>query len=78
MATKRSLIDIDSLSEAERIQLAEDLWDSIAPDSPELSLTPEMRALLRERVAEHRRNPGAAEPAEVVLERIRAELEQTG
>jgi len=70
VATKRSIIDIDSLTEAERIQLAEDLWDSIAPDSPELALTPAMRALLRERVAEHRRDPGPAEPAESVLERI--------
>jgi putative addiction module component (TIGR02574 family) len=74
MAVRRSIIDIDSLSEAERIQLAEDLWDSIAPDSPELVITPAMEALLEERVAEHRRNPGAGEPWEVVRERILAEI----
>lgn len=78
MATKRCIIDIDSLTEAERIQLAEDLWDSIAPDSPELALTPAMRALLTERVAEHERNPGAGEPWEVVRERIWARLRQRG
>jgi putative addiction module component (TIGR02574 family) len=76
VATKRSIIDIDSLTEAERIQLAEDLWDSIAPDSPELALPPWLETLLDERLAEMDRNPDAGEPWEVVRERIWARLQQ--
>jgi putative addiction module component (TIGR02574 family) len=76
VATKRSIIDIDSLTEAERIQLAEDLWDSIAPDSPELALPPWLETLLDERLAELDRNPDTGEPWEVVRERIWARLRQ--
>ena len=52
------------LSVAERLQLVEDLWDSIAQDSPDeaLPVTPELAAELDRRVAEHERDPAAARP----------------
>ena len=52
------------LSVAERLQLVEDLWDSIAQDSPDeaLPLTPELAAELDRRLAEHERDPAAARP----------------
>lgn len=78
VATKRSIIDIETLTEAERIQLAEDLWDSIAPDSPELALPPWMETLLDERLAELERDPDSGEPWEAVVQEIRARLRQRG
>ena len=52
------------LSVAERLQLVEDLWDSIAQDSPDeaLPLTPELAAELDQRLAEHERDPAASRP----------------
>jgi putative addiction module component (TIGR02574 family) len=50
------------LSVAERLQLVEDLWDSIAQDSPDeaFPVTPELAAELDRRLAEHERDPAAA------------------
>lgn len=48
------------LSEAERIQLAQDLWDSIPAASSALGLSEEQRQELDRRVAEHEANPGSA------------------
>jgi len=60
------------LSVPERLQLVEDLWDTIAADAPDdaLPITPELAAELDRRLAEHRANPEAAVPWEMV----RAEL----
>jgi putative addiction module component (TIGR02574 family) len=56
------------LSVAERLQLVEDLWDSIAKDAPDeaLPVTPELAAELDRRVAEHEHEPTAALPWEEV------------
>lgn len=40
VTTRRPIIDIEYLSVGARILLAQDLWDSISPESPELALTP--------------------------------------
>jgi putative addiction module component (TIGR02574 family) len=54
-----SLSDLRKLSVAERIQLAQDLWDSIAEDSPEgPPLTSEQKDELDRRVADAEQNPG--------------------
>lgn len=58
------------LSVAERIQLVEDLWDSIAADPEALPLTDAQRAELDRRVAEHEADPGSAIPWEQVRERL--------
>lgn len=52
-------LDFRHLSIAERLQLVEDLWDSIAQeaDANTLPLTDAERALLDERLEEHERNP---------------------
>jgi putative addiction module component (TIGR02574 family) len=51
---------------AERIQLVEDLWDSIA-DAPEvLELSEAQRLELDRRLEAHRANPGVAIPWETL------------
>ncbi|WP_029918828.1 addiction module protein [Nevskia soli] len=59
------------LSVAERIQLAEDLWDSIAQDAPEaLSLDQAKLAEIERRLREHDADPSTA----VAWEQLRTEL----
>lgn len=48
------------LSEAERIQLAQDLWDSIPAESSVLGLSEEQRQELDRRLAEHEADPASA------------------
>ena len=71
--------DLLRLSVAERIQLIEDLWDSVADeanaDPSRLPLTAGQRSLLRRRSEAYRRNPGAAIPLEEALERIERSLD---
>lgn len=66
-----SLFELLKLSEAERIQLAQDLWDSIPPASEALPLTEEQRQELERRLAEHRADPSSAIPWEEVRARLR-------
>jgi putative addiction module component (TIGR02574 family) len=54
--------DYRTLSIAERLQLVEDIWDSIAQEADALPLTPEQKAELDRRWAEHQRDPGSAIP----------------
>lgn len=70
MGARRPLIDFEDLSVAERIQLVEDLWDSIEPESPEIALTPAQIAELDARLEQLRLNPSAGEPWEVVRDRL--------
>lgn len=59
------------LSAQERIELAEDLWDSVAErDLP--PLTPEQKQELDRRYAEHLRDPGSASKWEDVKARLLA------
>ena len=60
-----------NLSVAERIQLAEDIWDSIAVENPaSLVLTPEQRLEIQQRIQAHDQNPDSA----ISWEQIRSEL----
>jgi putative addiction module component (TIGR02574 family) len=59
------------LSAAERLELVEDLWDSIADDDEALALTGEQREDLERRLAEADDNPTGGSPWEEVRERIR-------
>jgi putative addiction module component (TIGR02574 family) len=62
----RPLPDFSHLTVAERIQLVEDLWDSIA-DAPEiLELSEAQRLELDRRLEAHRANPDAAIPWETL------------
>ena len=56
---------------SERIQLVEDIWDSIAEETPgALGLSPEERAELHRRFAAHQADPSSAVPWEVVRESL--------
>jgi putative addiction module component (TIGR02574 family) len=57
------------LTPEERIQLAEDLWDSITPEEMP-PLTEEQMAEMDRRLAEHEKDPGRASPWEEVRARL--------
>jgi len=65
-------MDFSRLTVAERIQLAEDLWDSLAEAPEVLALTDAQRAELDRRLEAHRTDPNAAIP----WESLRQELMQ--
>jgi putative addiction module component (TIGR02574 family) len=70
MAKNDPLVEIRKLSVAERIQLVEDIWDSIAAEPQALSLTVEQREELDRRLADQEANPGAGRPWDEVKARL--------
>lgn len=62
--------DLLQLSVSERIQLVEDLWDSVAADPENVPLTDAQKRELRRRLAEHKADPDAAIPWEEVRRRL--------
>lgn len=60
------------LSVPERIQLAEDLWDSIAAEPDALPLTESQRTEIERRLAEHDRAPESS----ISWEEVRTRLHQ--
>ncbi len=69
-------LDIAKLSLAERIQLAEDLWDSVAAETGGLPLTEAQATELDQRFAQLARDPEAGDPWEVVRGRIQERLDK--
>jgi putative addiction module component (TIGR02574 family) len=69
------LAELLELTPAERIQLAEDLWDSVSA-SPETmpGLTTAQLAEIERRLAAHARNPAAAVPWEELRARLWSRL----
>ena len=67
---KISAADALELTIEERIQLVADIWDSIAEHPESVEVTPEVRALLDERLAAYRKDPDAGSPWSEVKERI--------
>jgi putative addiction module component (TIGR02574 family) len=66
-----TVIDYSGLSVSERIQLVEDIWDSIAGESLDaFPLSEAQKAELYRRVEAHRTDPGTAVP----WEQVRAKL----
>ena len=63
--------ELFKLSAAERLELVEELWDSIADDDAALALTDEQRDDLERRLAEADADFTGGLPWEEVLERIR-------
>jgi len=61
-------IDISHLSPAERLQLVEELWDSLS--SEDIPLTPAQAEELDRREALHRANPKRGRPWREVLDEI--------
>ena len=69
---KLSRTEIIELTVAERIQLVEDIWDSIAECPESLTLTDAQREELDRRLEAHERDPHAGSPWSVVREEIRS------
>jgi len=62
--------DYSRLTTAERILLAEDLWDSLAADHQSLSLTPAQQEELQRRLAAAERGEVSYSPWEEVKRRL--------
>lgn len=62
--------DLLHLSIAERIQLAEDLWDSVAAHPEQVEATQEQLAEIERRLAELDESPDDGEPWEEVKARL--------
>ncbi len=71
MSASLKALGVEKLSVEERIALVEELWDSIAEDTP---LTEPQRAELDRRLEEHQRDPGDVVPWEVIRASITARL----
>jgi len=68
---KTDMESILDLSIAERLQLAQDIWDSIAAESSNLPITEAQRRELDRRLAAYRADPTVGASWEVVRARIR-------
>ncbi len=66
------IFDFSHLSPEERIQLAEELWDSL--DNAELPVSEDLGVELDRRLERHRQDPGRGRPAKDVLR----DIEQRG
>ncbi len=70
--------DLLHLSIEERLQLVEDIWDSIAADAADaparLPLSATQRQEILRRSEAHRNNPGEAVPMDEALDRIERSL----
>ncbi|MEH2088299.1 addiction module protein [Nostoc sp.] len=63
-------VDISELSVSERIQLAEDLWDSILTTPEEVPLSDEQKQELDRRLEMHRQNPNQGSNWQSVKQRL--------
>ena len=71
MTTSATTAEYLKLSVSERIQLVEDIWDSIAAEaSNTVELSQAQMAELHRRVAEHRADPSTAVPWEQVRSKL--------
>ncbi|PKN24309.1 MAG: addiction module protein [Deltaproteobacteria bacterium HGW-Deltaproteobacteria-21] len=64
--------DILELSVPERIQLAQDIWDSVAKVPESLALSEEEKAEIDRRLDAYHQDPNAGSPWSVVRDRIRS------
>ncbi len=67
---KISATDALDLSIAERIQLVEDIWDTIATKADSLELTEEEKKIIDARLEKYHQNPALGSPWEDVYKRI--------
>ena len=65
--------DLLELSIAERIQMVEDIWDSIVAVPEAVPLSEELKQELDRRLEEYHLNPDAGSPRIAVRERLRSE-----
>jgi putative addiction module component (TIGR02574 family) len=57
MSVSIKSLGIDRLAVEDRLELVEQIWNSIAADSPAVPLTDQQRAELDRRIADHETNP---------------------
>jgi putative addiction module component (TIGR02574 family) len=62
--------DTLNLSIPERIQLVEDIWDTIAAEADSIELTEDEKKIIDERLEAYHQNPDLGSPWEDVLKRI--------
>lgn len=67
---KLTATDTLSLSIPERIQLVEDVWDTIAREADMVELTEDEKKIIDERLESYHRNPDLGFPWDEVLKRI--------
>ena len=67
---KITATDALTLSIPERIQLVEDIWDTIAVDAGSIELTEDEKKIINERLNAYHQNPESGSPWEVVYKRI--------
>ena len=67
-----AMAELKKLPIAERLQLVEDLWDSIVEDQQQLPDPPELIEELQRRHAAYLVDPSSALPMEEAFNRIRA------
>ena len=65
-----SVTDTLNLSIAERIQLVEDIWDSIAAEADSVQLSENEKKILDKRLEAYHLNPAAGSPWKEVFKRI--------
>jgi putative addiction module component (TIGR02574 family) len=59
-------LEIDKLSINERIQLVQEIWDSLTTEAESAPISDELKAEIDRRLAAHAINPAAAIPWEIV------------
>jgi putative addiction module component (TIGR02574 family) len=69
--SKITLGELSELTVAERIELAQDLWDSVTEDEAAVPVTPEQQAELDRRLEAYEKDPEAGAPWEVVKARLK-------
>ena len=65
-----AVTDTLDLSLPERIQLVEDIWDTIAVEAGSVELTEEEKKIIDERLEAYHQNPDLGSPWEDVFKRI--------
>jgi len=70
--TKKNLTAADALalSIPERIQLVEDIWDTIAAETDSVELTEEEKKIIDARLEAYHKNPDLGSPWEDVYKRL--------
>ena len=67
---KITVADTIALSITERIQLVEEIWDTIAAEAQSIELTAEEKKIIDERLEAYHKNPDLGSPWEDVYKRI--------
>ena len=67
---KITATDTIALSIPERIQLVEDIWDTIAAEAQSIELTEDEKRIIDERLEAYHRNPDLGSPWKDVYKRI--------